>query len=124
MNDRVVTAMLLVVAVIHLLPLSGVLGAERLQALYGIPVGEPNLAILMRHRAILFGLLGSFLVYAAFRPAVQAAAFGAGFVSVLSFLTLAWSTGGYNDLVARIVAADIVALVSLIAGTAAFLSKR
>jgi hypothetical protein len=112
----VVTAALLVAAVIHLLPLVGVLGAARLEALYGMPVTDPNLAILMRHRAVLFGLLGVFLAVAAFRPALQGAAFVAGFVSVLSFLGLAWSTGGYNDLVGRIITADIVALVSLMIG--------
>ncbi|MBP6702998.1 MAG: phosphopantetheine adenylyltransferase [Vicinamibacteria bacterium] len=120
----VVTAALLVAAVIHLLPLVGVLGAARLEALYGLPVTDPNLAILMRHRAVLFGLLGVFLAVAAFRRALQGAAFVAGFVSVVSFLGLAWSTGGYNDLVGRVVTADIVALVSLMVGVVAFRWSR
>lgn len=109
-------AMLLVVGVIHLLPLSGVLGVERLAALYGLPFNEPNLAILMRHRAVLFGLLGLFLVYAAFRPGLQTLAFLAGFTSVLSFLWLAWSQGGYNPQIQRVVIADVVALVCLVTG--------
>ena len=120
----VVTTALLVAAVIHLLPLVGVLGAARLEALYGLPVTDPNLAILMRHRAVLFGLLGVFLAAAAFRRALQGAAFVAGFVSVVSFLGLAWSTGGYNDLVGRVVTADIVALVSLMVGVVAFRWSR
>lgn len=109
-----VSAMLLVVAGIHLLPLSGVLGAARLTALYGLPVDEPNLAILMRHRAVLFGMLGSFLAYAAFSPRLQVAAVGAGFVSVASFLWLAWSVGGYNAQLSRVFVADVVALVCLL----------
>lgn len=109
-------AMLLVVGIIHLLPLSGVLGAERLASLYGLPFKEPNLAILMRHRAVLFGLLGLFLVYAAFRPGLQTLAFLAGFASVLSFLWLAWSQGGYNLQIQRVVIADVVALVCLVVG--------
>ena len=56
---HLVTAALLVV---------GVLGAERLNQLYGIDASEPNLAVLMRHRAVLFGLLGGFFVLAAFKP--------------------------------------------------------
>ncbi|MFN6169665.1 MAG: phosphopantetheine adenylyltransferase, partial [Burkholderiales bacterium] len=64
---HLVSAMLVVVAIIHLVPLSGLLGTERLAVLYGIQIEEPNLAILMRHRAVLFGLLGVFLLYAAFR---------------------------------------------------------
>lgn len=116
-----VSTMLIVVAVIHLLPLTGALGSERLAALYGLSFTEPNLAILMRHRAVLFGLLGAFLLLAAFRPALQAIAFIAGFVSVLSFLWLAWSTGGYNAQIARVFTADIVALICLLIGGAAYL---
>ncbi len=63
-----VSAMLVVVGVIHLLPLSGVLGSERLAALYGLSFNDPDLAILMRHRAVLFGLLGLFFLFAAFNP--------------------------------------------------------
>lgn len=114
-----VSAMLVVVAVIHLLPLSGVLGSERLAALYGLSLNEPNLAILMRHRAVLFGLLGLFLLFAAFRRPFQIIAFIAGFVSVVSFLWLAWSVGGYNAQVARVFMADIVALACLIIGVVA-----
>jgi hypothetical protein len=115
-----VSAMLAVVAVIHLLPLSGVLGAGRLAALYGLPFDEPNLAILMRHRAVLFGLLGVFLLLAAFRPAFQLVALVAGFVSVVSFLILAWSVGGYNAHLGRVFVADLVALLCLIVGAVAY----
>lgn len=119
-----ISAMLLVVAVIHLLPLSGVLGSGRLSALYGLSFDEPNLAILMRHRAVLFGMLGVFLAAAAFVPSLQAMAFGAGFVSVIAFLVLALATGGYNDQIGRVVTADVLALVCLTAGFAAWLVVR
>lgn len=115
-----VSAMLIVVGVIHLLPTAGVLGAERLAALYGLSFSEPSLIILMRHRAVLFGLLGLFLVFAAFRRSMQPVAFIAGFVSVISFLWLAWSVGGYNEQVGRVVTADIVALGCLLVGAAAY----
>jgi hypothetical protein len=121
-NNRMrylVSAMLLIVGLIHLLPLSGALGGERLASLYGLAFTEPNLEILMRHRAVLFGLLGAFLVFSAFKPAYQAVAFVGGFVSVASFLCVAWSVGGYNHQVARVFTADIVALVCLVVGAAA-----
>lgn len=69
--EKVVTGLLVLVGIIHLLPVSGVLGVERLATLYGVSLGEPNIEILMRHRAILFGLLGLFLLYAAFQPSLQ-----------------------------------------------------
>lgn len=87
--EKIVTGLLIVVGIIHLLSLSGVLGAERLSSLYGIIFDEANLEILMRHRAVLFGLLGAFLVYAAFKTELQPLAFIAGLVSVISFIGIA-----------------------------------
>jgi len=115
-----VSAMLVIVAIIHLLPLTGVIGSERLASLYGISIDEPNITILMRHRAVLFGLLGVFMLLAAFTPSFQVAAFVMGFVSVVSFLWLASSVGGYNAAVGRVFAADIVALACLVVGAAAY----
>ena len=112
-----ISILLVIVAIIHLLPVSGVLGAERLSALYGLSFQDPSLVILMRHRAVLFGLLGVFLLYAAFQPSVQPLAFMAGFVSVVSFIALAWSVGGYNEAVGRVVIADGIALGCLSGAT-------
>lgn len=116
----VLSAALVIVGIIHLVPLIGVLGSDRLASLYGIEFTELNIAILMRHRAVLFGLLGGFLVYAAFKPPFQLTALVGGFVSVLSFLYVAWDVGGYNAQVAHIFAADIVALACLVIGGVAY----
>jgi hypothetical protein len=121
---HLVSTMLVVVAVIHLLPLSGVIGGERLNVLYGLSFDELNLSILMRHRAVLFGILGLFFLVAAFQPSLQVPAFIAGLVSVVSFLCLAWSVGGYNAQVARVVMADVVALICLLIGIAAYVYGR
>jgi hypothetical protein len=118
------SAMLMVVGIIHLLPLTGVLGVPRLQALYGVTITDPNLEILMRHRAVLFGILGAFLIYAAFRPGLQLAALIAGAVSVISFLVIAGMVGGYNAGIARVVTADIVAVVCLLIGVFAYWNER
>jgi len=68
MYERAITGLMLVVALIHLLPISGFFGVERLTSLYDVEISGANMEILMRHRAILFGILGGFLAYAAFRP--------------------------------------------------------
>ncbi|MES2955185.1 MAG: phosphopantetheine adenylyltransferase [Pseudomonadota bacterium] len=113
--QKIVSCLLTAVAIIHLLPLVGALGPQRLQALYGLAFDEPNLLILMQHRAVLFGLLGTFLLWAAFRPALVPLALGAGLVSVLSFLGFALAAPGYNALLARVVVADWLALALLVA---------
>ena len=122
---HVVTASLLVAGVIHLLPLPGLLGASHLRSLYGVPLESTDLVLLLQHRAVLFGLLGAYLVHAAFAPAHQPMAFAAGLVSVLAFLALAWSRSAWlgevqGPAVQRVVVADVIALVALLAGLAAF----
>ena len=112
--------MLLVAAVIHLLPLSGVLGPAQLTRLYGVSVSEPNLVILMRHRAVLFGLLGVLLAVAAFVPSLQLIALVAGLASVGSFLLICWLVGGYNAQLARVFTADLVAAACLLVGAVSY----
>ncbi len=110
------TAMLVIVAIIHLLPLTGMHSSQRLTALYGIDCSEANVQILLRHRAVLFGLLGGFLLYAAFCPALQLLGLIAGLVSVLSFIGLAWQVGNYNAQLKRVFIADLLALGCLLLG--------
>jgi hypothetical protein len=97
-------------------------GGARLKLLYGVACDETNLAILMRHRAVLFGLLGAFLCYAAFRRDFQPVAFIGAFVSVGSFISLARMEArveGCNALVGRVVTIDLIALVLLVIGVVA-----
>lgn len=122
--DTLISGLLIIAGIIHLLPVSGLLGAERLAALYGLSFGEPNLLILMRHRAVLFGLLGALLVWAAFRPVLQPAAMLGGMLSVLSFLLLAWATPGYNAALRKVVIADGVALACLALAIVLWLLRR
>ena len=66
----------------------------------------------------------AFILVAAFCVPLQPAAFALGFVSVISFLWLARSVGGYNAQVGRVFAADIVALISLVVGVGAYVTQR
>jgi hypothetical protein len=117
----IVPTVLLLVALIHALPLAGVASASKLSSLYGIAVQDPNLEILLRHRAVLFGLLAAFLVYSAFHRQLHTLALVAGVVSVVAFLVLAALVGNYNAAVSTVVKADILALVLLVIAAGAHL---
>lgn len=114
MLNRITITCLTLAGVIHLLPLPGILGAGQLTRLYGVSANDPNVGILLQHRAVLFGLLGVLLIAAAFRPDLRAVALIAGLVSTASFLAIAWGVGGYNAQVARVVAADALAVILLL----------
>lgn len=109
-----VSVCLIMAGIIHLLPLPGLLGADWLARLYGIRIDDPNMLIMMRHRALLFGVVGALLVAAAFRPDWQPLAVVAGLVSAAGFLVIAWQVGGSSPAVARVVTADIVAVAALV----------
>lgn len=109
-----VSAGLVVAAVIHLLPVPGILGADWLARLYGVAITDPDMTIMMRHRALLFGVLGLLMLAASAKPEWQAPAVIAGLVSAAGFILLAWQVGGYSPAIARVVTADIVAVAALL----------
>ncbi|MCG8414086.1 MAG: phosphopantetheine adenylyltransferase [Pseudomonadales bacterium] len=105
--------MLLTIAAIHLAPLVGFLGAERLESLYGIAIESSELEILMRHRAILFGILGGVFVTAAFKRAFQHQAFIIAAATLVPFFYLVAVSENYNEAISTIVRGDIIALLCL-----------
>ena len=103
---------------INILPTIGILGENTLTRLYGIPFKDPNLILLMRHRAVLFGMVGSFMLSAIWKPEWRQLAGFAGLASMLSFVVLARTGGPVNKEIRRVVNVDIVALIFLIGSMA------
>ncbi|KQB56304.1 hypothetical protein [Acidovorax sp. SD340] len=120
-----VPLILVLVAVVHALPLVGVLGAGKLAQLYGTPVQDPGVELLLRHRAVLFGLLAAFMGYAALRPELHRLGLVAGLVSVVSFLLLSWLQRGsaLSAPLVTVVRVDGVALALLVVGLALHLRR-
>ena len=85
----IVPAVLIMVAAIHVLPVVGILGAGKLAQLYGIAVQDPNLELLLRHRACCSACSLPCSRMRAFRPELHGLALLAELVSVVSFLVLA-----------------------------------
>jgi hypothetical protein len=110
---------LLVAGIIHLLPVLGVMGANTLTRLYGIEVNDPNTAILLQHRALLFGVLGVLMLSAIALPWLRVTALTVALFSAASFIVVAMAVGGYNTAIGRVVVADVVASVLLAAGLVA-----
>lgn len=114
MANKMVTLILLVIGAVNTLPLVGVISGARLQSLYGMAFDDPNFLILMRHRAILFGLLGGFILASGFIPGWRMAAMAAAMVSMLSFVVLAYAQGDFNPAIRKVVMIDIVLSAALL----------
>ena len=107
---------LLVAGLIHLLPVSGVMGAAALTRLYGVDLLDTNVSILLQHRALLFGLLALWMFGAIAVPSLRLIVLAVALFSTTSFIAVALWVGGYNSAIARVVAADAVAAMLLAAG--------
>lgn len=117
-----VTAFLfLATGVVNLVPLTGVLSAARLRDLYGVELTNPNIVILMRHRAVFFGMIGCLLVAAAFDDRLRGNSVILGVGSMASFVAVAKLVGECNAQLRRVVLADYIGLAMLLA---AFLLDR
>jgi hypothetical protein len=114
MPKLLVNAGLLLAAVINLLPTPGVLGPAWLASLYGFPVAGADLEILLRHRAVLFGLVGLLLLAAIVVPAFRIPALLTAAGSMGSFIIIALIVGGYGAAITRVIIADIVGLLALL----------
>jgi len=110
----VVTAVLLVAGVFHLLPAVGVLGAERLAGLYGFTLADPSLLLLMRHRALLFGLLGAFALHAAWSPPLQIWALAIALASTAGFAALAVQAQSLSPALRQVMRIDVGLAIALV----------
>lgn len=105
---------LLIAAIIHFLPLPGVLGATALEPVYGLPALDPGSELLLRHRALVFGLLGAMLLTALSRPTWRGPAIAMVLASDLGFLVFAWIGSPLTPELARVVAFDAVSVLALL----------
>lgn len=110
------TIALLVSGIIHLIPVYGVSGSAALTQLYGIEVVDSNVAILLQHRALLFGILGLLMLLAIALPSIRIPVLVTGLLSAASFIVVAMWVGDYNPAISRVIRADAVASALLAAG--------
>ena len=69
MIQHLTSTFIFLAGLINFLPFFAITSIDRISMAYGINVSDPNTEILLRHRALLFGLLGCFMMLAAFdRP--------------------------------------------------------
>ena len=109
-----ISILLLIVGVINFLPVIGVLSADKLSSAYSVELIGNDIIILMRHRALLFGLVGGFILYSVFKPSYQSVAMVMAAISMLGFLYFVWESGDYNASIAKIAIIDLVGIVCLV----------
>ena len=94
--NKVYLFLLFLVGVINFLPIVGMLSLDKINQAYGLSIDDNNVAILLRYRALLFGLIGGFVIYSVFNPLYQIASIVLAATSMLGYLYFFWSIGDSN----------------------------
>ena len=110
---KIISLCLVIVGLINFLPVVGLLGASRLESTYNISLVSIDLITLMRHRALLFGLLGGFILYAAFVRKYQTVAMVMAGISMVGFVGLAHIADSNNPAIMKVLIADYVGIFFL-----------
>lgn len=113
-RERIISILLVVVGLVNIAPVAGLLGPESLERLYGFTGLEGDLLILMRHRALLFGIIGAFILCAAFKRSFQPVAMLMAAVSMLGYMLLVWLADEPGAKLYRVAVIDLIAGVPLL----------
>lgn len=121
-KNRIIAALFLIAGLINFVPLAGVLGNATLAAAYGIEVTSNELSLLLRHRAVLFGIIGGFLLFAGARPTLRTTAGICGMISMVGFALLYMLTGAASEELSGVLRIDLIGIAVL--GIAMILSAK
>ncbi|TDR23568.1 phosphopantetheine adenylyltransferase [Marinicella litoralis] len=114
MKLKIYLSLLFVIGLINFLPLIGLLSTAQLSQAYGVVINNNELEVLMRHRALLFGIMGGFVFCALFKPQLRTAALVMTGISMVGFLFLVWSVGEVNDALMKVTMVDILGILCLL----------
>lgn len=111
---KVSFVLLIATGLTNFVPIIGVISAEQITSLYSVSIDSEDLGTLMRHRAVMLGLIGGFIIYAAFRPKLRIPAATIGLVSMMSFVILAIGQNESGADVMKVAYVDVAGSIAAI----------
>jgi heme A synthase len=115
---------LFIAGLINLLPALLAFLPDKISKSYGIDIPNSNYELLLRHRAILFGIIGGLMIYSAIVKKHYEITTTAGLISMMSFIILYFLIDkGISSELKKVMMIDVVATVILFVGFILFLLK-
>jgi hypothetical protein len=108
---------LFIAGIINILPSLLAFLPDKISKSYGIEIPNGNYELLLRHRAILFGIIGGLMIYSAIAKKYYEVATIVGLISMVSFILLFFLIGKeMNAELRKVMIIDVVATVVLCLG--------
>jgi ABC-type microcin C transport system permease subunit YejB len=113
--ELVLRVALFLTGIVNILPTLGAFVPSKMKDAYGIDMPDANFELLLRHRAVLFGIVGGFMLYSAITKNHLALASIIGLMSMVSFLILyVVSAGHINEALTKVMKIDVMATAVLL----------
>lgn len=112
---------LFIAGIINIIPSFLAFLPDKISASYGIEIPDSNLELLLRHRAVLFGIIGGLMIYSAIRKRNYNLALCIGLISMISFIILLkLMNGDVNPELVKVMWIDIMGIIILLMGFAQY----
>ncbi|HLL94761.1 MAG TPA: hypothetical protein VK404_07280 [Spirosoma sp.] len=103
--------------IVNLLPALLVFMPQNISKSYGVAVPDGNYELLLRHRGVMFGVVGGLILYSAFTKRYYEVSTLAGLVSMVSFVGLYYLVDKpINAELKRVMQIDVFAIIILMVG--------
>jgi hypothetical protein len=113
---------LFISGILNILPSLLAFLPDKISKSYGIEIPNSNYELLLRHRAILFGIIGGLMVYSAIVKKYYELSTIAGLVSMTSFIFLYFLIGkDISQELKKVMIIDLIATVILCIGFFSFI---
>ena len=89
---------------------------EKISNSYGIELPNVNFELLLRHRAVLFAIVGGLMVYSAVSKNFYSISVTVGLISMISFIILYFLMNGINPELEKVMKIDLIAVIVLLVG--------
>lgn len=107
---------LFIAGVINILPSILAFLPEKISKSYGIEIPSVNFELLLRHRAVLFAIVGGLMIYSAISKKYYSISITVGLISMISFIILYFLMNGINPELEKVMRIDLIAVILLIIG--------
>lgn len=114
--ERFFRISLLIAGVVNSLPFLIVFIPYKVSDSYGVELVNSNYELLLRHRAVLFGIIGGLLIYSGITKKFYGLSTVAGLISMMSFVLLYFLIVDINQELKKVMIIDVIATILLCMG--------
>ena len=115
---------LFIAGIINIVPSILAFLPDKIQTSYGVEIPNANYELLLRHRAVLFGIIGGIMIYSAISKKYYSLAVVIGLISMFSFFVLKKLVNGeINPELQKVMNIDIAGIIILLIGFVLFKFK-